>query len=560
MAFPRTRAASSIRRENLFPTMWPIPGWAHPEFVYAYDDWKQTRHAIAGEKEIKAESVVYLPAMESMDDGEYLAYLDRATYYNFSGQTLQALNGTIFRRNPVISGLPERMVDGLENISINNESFVGYSSGAATELLALGRVGVLLDLSATPSVTPKPYFVTYTAEHIVDWDHDRDPNTGRARLTRVALREVKLTAGNYSGERKYVAKYRVLELINGVYTQSLYEADNADADITDAYLISRHAPERRGVTLDFIPFTLFTPSMGTYGVEKSALYDIIRLNLSHYRSYAQLEQGRFFTGFPIYYAEIPQGAEGGMDYELAPSRVWEVPAGSKPGLLEFYGQGLAFLEKALDTKEHQAAALGGRIIGIRTGATSESNNSAKMAQLNEHATLLIASRALDKGFTELLRLWAWWSGLSKEEADKISVEFNKDFLFSDIGSREFRAIHALYKDGIIPIEVVYEYLKKALVIPDWMSLAELKKQLDTMDSFPHQPNIEAMHEGFPDKKTQLEQENLEDEQEMADEAADNADPAAGHKAGNRNNGAAAGRAPGGKPGRPPVKTNQPAKT
>lgn len=521
MATPLTSAItlSSVRRENLFPTLWPIPGWAHPEVVYYYPDWKLIRDAVAGEKEIKAETTRYLTRMEGMTDEEYLLFLDRATYYNFSGRTLGALNGTLFRRTPVISDLPPRLAPELEKISINDETFIAFASATSSELLSLGRVGVLVDLPDFPTVTPRPYLVSYTAEHILDWDLTRNAETGRNELTKVVLREVKLSDGNTAGERKYVARYRVLRLQAGVYTQELFESDTEHAELSPEFSRGVVVPTRQGAPLSYIPFVLLGSSTNAWTVSKPSLLDIAQLNLSHYRSYAQLEQGRFYTGFPIYWAEIPQGAEGGIDYQLGPSRVWEVPAGSKPGLLEFYGSGLKYLETALETKEQQAASLGGRIIGFRSGATSESNNAEKLKALNEQSMLLSASQTMDASFTLLLRIWAWWSGTPKEEADKITVEFNKDFLFSDIGSREFRAIHALYKDGIIPIDVVYEYLRKAFVIPDWMSVDEFKKMLDKMESFPNQVDVEAMMEGFPDRKTQLEQDNLEEERKDAKAAA-----------------------------------------
>lgn len=553
---------NTVRRENLFATLWSLPTWAHPEVVYYYEDWKLIRDAVAGSKEVKAENTRYLPKMETMTDTEYLAYLDRATYYNFVGQTRNALVGTIFRRQPVLTGVPARIEKDLDTIGIYGENFEAFATTVCNELLTMGRVGVLLDLNDKPTTEPKPYFTHYSAEHILDWDTVKGDD-GRMKLVRVVLREQHLTDGTTAGERKYVARYRVLTLENGVYYQEVFSSNTDHADISAEYSQGKITPMRAGETLSEIPFVLFSQSMGSFSVEKPMLYEIAQLNISHYRSYAHLEQGRFFTGFPVYYAEIPQGSDGGMDYELAPSRVWEVPAGTKPGLLEFFGRGLGHLETALDIKEQQAAALGGRIIGIRTGATSESNNTEKMKQLNEHAMLLAVSKALDVGFTRLLRTWAWWAGTAKAPADKIEIEFNKDFLFSDIGSREFRAIHALYKDGIIPIDVVYHYLKKALVIPDWMSEKEFKELLDKMDSFPNQPNVEAMMDGFPDKKTQLEQDNLEEENKKEEKRYKDmqdrmqsapAQPPGGPGAGSP------GAQPGQQVGRPPANPNQPAKT
>jgi hypothetical protein len=216
---------------------------------------------------------------------------------------------------------------------------------------------------------------------------------------------------------------------------------------------------------------------------------------------------------------------------------------------------LKFLENALDRKEQHAASLGGRMIGIRTSAVSESDNAVRMKELNEHSTLLNVSKALDAGFTHLVQWWARWAGASEDEAKGIDIEFNKDFVFDGIGSREFRAVHAMYKDGILPIEVVYEYLKKALVIPDWMDEKEFKKLLDKMESFPNQPDAEARFEGYPNMQSMIDDKNADKDREDATKAREEAAKMAA-KAPQQQPGAPAGG--NGTGGRPPAPA--PAKT
>lgn len=60
----------------------------------------------------------------------------------------------------------------------------------------------------------------------------------------------------------------------------------------------------------------------------------------------------------------------------------------------------------------------------------------------------------------------------------------------------------MYQDGILPIEVVYDYLKKAEVIPDWLELEEFKKLLASKNSFPNNPDAEANSRGFKRRKTE----------------------------------------------------------
>lgn len=517
-------APAVVRREQVAPELLGLPPWVHPGVAYNYTEWMLLRDAAEGEKAIKDGAKAYLPHMSGMDDEEYVGYLDRATYYNFTGRTIGAMNGTLFRRRPVLSGMPERFLERLKNVSSENHSLFDYCASVAQQIIHMGRVGVLLDLPRTPSTQPKPYFTTYKAEHILDWEVEK--RDGRDVLIYVVLREYKISTSRESVDRKLRVTYRTLHLGPNGYYQHVYQNPDGDADLVPEHKSAAIVPLRAGKPLDYIPIVIFGPQFNTPEVQKSPMLDVAQTNISHYRSYAELEQGLFYTGFPVYYAEIGQGAEGGADYELAPNRVWETPTGTKPGLLEFNGHGLKFLENALDRKEQHAASLGGRMIGIRTSAVSESDNVVRMKELNEHSTLLGVSKALDAGFTTLVQWWARWAGASETEANAIDIEFNKDFVFDGIGSREFRAVHAMYKDGILPIEVVYEYLKKALVIPDWMDEKEFKKLLDKMESFPNQPDVEARMEGYPDKKTQLEQENIEQDREDALEAQEEAAKAA----------------------------------
>ena len=512
------RAPVVARREQIAPELLGLPAWVHPSVAYNYANWLLLRDTADGEKAIKDGAKAYLPHMSGMDDEEYVGYLDRATYYNFTDRTIGAMNGTLFRRRPVLSNFPARFDERLKNVSSENHALFDYCTSVGEELIHMGRVAVLLDLPKTPSTQPKPYFTTYKAEHILDWEVEK--RDGRDVLVYVVLREFKMTTSRESTDRRLRAIYRTLHLGPDGYYQHLYQNPDGDADLTPEFKSAAIVPTRGEKTLDYIPIMIFGPQFNTPEVQKSPVLDIALTNVSHYRSYAELEQGLFYTGFPVFYAEIGQGAEGGADYELAPHRVWETPAGSKPGLLEFNGHGLKFLADALDRKEQHAASLGGRMIGIRTSAVSESDNAVRMKELNEHSTLLGVSKALDSGFTQLVQWWARWAGASEDEAKAIDIEFNKDFVFDGIGSREFRAVHAMYKDGILPIEVVYEYLKKALVIPDWMDEKEFKKLLDKMESFPNQPDAEARMNGYPNKQSEIDDENADKDREDAQKARD----------------------------------------
>lgn len=526
---PRARPNFKIESDAL-------PVWAHPEVKFWYDEWRTIRDMCEGERVVKDEGNRYLPMLEGMDNDEYQSYVERATFYPFTGRTASALSGSIFRRRETFEGLNEKFEPALETITRNGKPFLMFATYIAEEVIKLGRVGVLLDMPADESTTPRPYLTDYTAENIIDWDEAEID--GRLQLVRVVLREPRTIVNPVTGEKTMTAQYRQLKLTSTgrdrEYIQEVFATDDITKSIllTDAFKVSTIFPRVRGRALNYIPFYVFGSFESGLSIDKAPMQDIARLNVSHYRSYAHLEHGRFFTGFPIYYVEAPVGSsESEAEFQVGASRVWTTPAGAKPGILEMNGQGLKFLVDALDIKENQAAALGGRMMGVRTTAVSESDNMLKLSERNEQSVLLKITRSLDVGFTQVMRWWLTFLDITKEEAAKVSVEFNKDFLFDGIGAREFRAIHSMYKDGVLPIEVCFHYMKKAMVVPDWMTLEEFKKLLDKPDSFPNNADVEARREGFADAKSRDQEDLLvlekeldgENDQAARDDAATEAD-------------------------------------
>jgi len=497
------------------------PEFAHPDYAYWAPEWSMLRDTFLGEVEVKRKGEIYLPRLENQDPSEYQAYLDRAVFYNMVSRTVSGMIGTLFRRPAKFTGIPKRLENDLKRIGKANEPLELIVKLVAQEVLHIGRVGVLLDMDENG--TQSPYFATYIAENIVDWEtSDID---GRTVLTKVVLREIKISRSGDGQARQYFTSYRVCKLTPSLetptgfaYVQDVYESENADATISGEPTRST-TPRNRGVPFSYIPFVFFGPWTNAPDVEKSPVYDIATLNLSHYKSYAHLEHGRFFVGLPVYYVNV-NGASDKAEYHLGPSTVWEIQAGEKAGLLEFNGHGLKFLESALDQKEQQVSSLGGRLLGFRAGSTAESDNVAKTKERNEQSTLLNVSSTLDTGFTQLLQWWMLWQDVPAAEAEKAHVESNKDFLFDNISAREFRAVHSMYKDGVIPIDVVHDYLRRAEVIPDWLSLDELKTLLESENSFPMQPDAGARKRGYPNRQSEIDDENEDRDREHEGELQD----------------------------------------
>lgn len=507
----------SNSRTDVASLLMSYPAWVNPSVKYHHRDWIMLRDTFYGEREVKARGVEYLPKASGMDDDQYTLYKENATYFNMVARTVGALVGTIFRRNPKVSNLPVRLNDKIKNISKDNLSLRQFTLFVTNEVIHMGRVGVLVDKG--PDGGKDPYFAMYITESILDWTVEQID--GKDVLTQVVLLEVveRDETPLYSG-KEYISKYRVLRLVNGVYEQHIY-SPKPDGSAPDIYADPDEVvrPTNRGTPFNEIPFYFFGSMSNRPDIERSPILDICRMNLSHYRSYAQLEHGRYYTGNPIFWVSKGEG-EGAGEYFIGPSMVWEVGPGQKAGLMEFNGNGLKFLENAIAGKESHVATLGGRLIGIEARSTSESDNQVKMKNRNEHAVLLTATIGLDEGFSRALQFWARWADTPANIAKDISIEFNKDFLLKEVAAREFRAIQQMYQDGVIPIEVVFDYLQRAEVIPDWLDIDQFKRLLESEASFPNVADKEAWDAGFPDKKTELELEESEADRSSAERIAE----------------------------------------
>lgn len=473
----------------------------HPDYTYWAPHWETIRDAEVGEIEVKRKGEKYLPRQQTHDVNQYRSYLRRAVFYNMTSRTLNALYGTVFRRVPKVVGLTGKLDTLSKKITKEGMSLHLMTKTVVKEVLAVGRYGMLVD--AAPDGTGDPYVACYTAENILDWEMSEI--NGRWQLSKITLREIYYDReGGHFSQYQYNTRFRVLTLEEDtdgsyVYSQFIYEdtdhkANAPDMERTPDQIV---VPTVRGEPLDYIPFIIIGPFTNYPDVQKPPMMDIVSLNFAHYMSYAQLEQALFYTGSPIFVVQQESGTDEG-DYQVGPDTVWVLSEKEEAKLLEFNGRGLQHLENALRNKEAQIASIGGRMMPGSARGASESDNSLLMQERNEQTLLLNLADTVDEGVTQVLMWWADWNNASHAQIAKISFEVNRDFLIKDAGAREFRAIHQMYADGIIPVEVVYDYLKRSEVIPEWMEEDQYIALLQDSKQFPNMVDVLARMKNFPD--------------------------------------------------------------
>ena len=477
----------------------------HPDYTYWSQYWEMIRDAEIGEIEVKRKGEKYLPRQATHDVTQYKAYLRRAVFFNMTSRTINALYGTVFRRKPKVSGLNDkRLREASTRITKEGMSLHLLAKTCVKEVLAVGRFGTLVD--ASPEGKGNAYIACYTAENILDWQMSEI--NGRWVLSKVTLREIFYDRDSHWSPYQYRSRFRVLvleydeESDDFIYAQYVYidnEASTNQIPDLDSAPDDVITPTVRGEPLNYIPFQVFGPFTNYPDVQRPPIMDIVTLNYSHYMSYAQLEQALFYTGSPVFTVQQEDGSDPG-NYEVGPDVVWILGQNETANLMEFNGRGLQHLENALRNKEDQIASIGGRMMPGTTRGAAESDNALLLQERNEQSLLLNIADTVDEGMTQTLAWWADWNNASAAAIAKINFEVNRDFLIKDAGAREFRAIHQMYADGVIPVEVVYDYLRKAEVIPEWIDGDEYKVMLKDSKQYPNMVDVLARMQNFPDAK------------------------------------------------------------
>jgi Domain of unknown function (DUF4055) len=486
-------------------------GFLHPDYRQHKPDWNLIRDCVEGERRIKERGQEYLPPIG--EGGQtYTQYLQRAVYVNMVGRTISGLLGTVFRRPVKLLKKTQRIDKVVRNISLNGYDLHLFSKLVSREVLTTGRVGVLVDRPG-PAEEGTAYLTYYIADNILSWRTER--REGREVLVYVLLREVvehqaflgetSASDPRFHGRPETVlqARYRVLRLdAEGKYVQEVYQPQDTNTAMSlDSAPSQTITPSIRGARLDYIPFVIIGPESPTAAIQKSPVLDIATLNIAHYRTSAQLESGRYFTAIPVYWTNVKPGDEGG-DYTIGPSVVLELPPDSKLGIAEYYGSGLSHLAQSLLEKEQHISDLGGRVIHARAGESSMSDNAAQLKNINETSILTNLTESVSTGLTWAVRWLLAWEDF-EAEASTVTVKLNQDFKLLTIGARELRAVALLHQEGLLPIQEVFRVLQENEYVGEDVSEEEFVAMIENLENFPGQPDVEAMHEGFPDAQARL---------------------------------------------------------
>ncbi len=501
----------------------PLMDLAHPSYTESLNVWTRCRDATDGEDAVKNRSDMYLPKLSGDEDG-YPAYKKRAMYYNASERTVVGLVGAVFRKPAAIEGVLDEI--DLESIGPFHQPLEELMKEALREVLITGRIGLFVDApkaAENGDGKVKPFIQVYKAETPHNWMTEvlkEGEKEGELQLSRVVIKE---TANEFTVDDKFkldprpVDRLRFLYLNErGVYEVRVFERkrDGAEqgkgaTDSTTWLEIGEpfNPTKQGGKTFDELPFDFVGPNSLSPEVSKPPILDLVNVNLSHYRTSADLEHGRHFTALPT-----PWAAGFKMDgtFRIGSSYAWVTDnPNAKAGFLEFTGAGLLHLSNALEEKQALMAVLGARLLEEQKKAV-EAAATVRLRQSGEASVLASIANTLSTAFTKALKRVAEYRGLSGEN---ISVTLNTDFFDMPMDAPTLTAFVAAMQANAISWETYFYNVNKHELIPEGVTAEEERARIEAG----HPGATEGLN--FEDSEKE-EEEDIDNEEEEEEEEED----------------------------------------
>ena len=421
----------------------------HIQVEQSQSKWKLTRDCMKGPKAMRQAGLDYLPHPNATGDDaaqRYKDYAMRAIFTNVIKPTNDSMVGMAFRKPPLVE-MPTQLEYLIDNATGSGVTLEQLAKLTVSNLLITGRYGLLADYptveagqseAAVSAQGIQANIKTYIAESIINWETTNI--NGVNVLSLVVLKEdYMLAADKFSGTSHL--QYRVLELVDGLYTISLYRDGAIIGDPLEP-------KDSTGARLKFIPFVMAGAYANDPDVDEAPLYDIAEINIGHYRNSADKEEGLFLHSQPMLHLDI-----GDMN-----ATAWNeanphgVQVGARRGLITAGGGKASLLQTVADdaiSKEMSSKMENMKAIGARLVDNSGPAETATAAMLRHSGTNSVLTNVVQNASSalELVLLWAGSVFMGVNEAPVYQI--NDDFYDKQADAATIEASIKLYDRGVI---------------------------------------------------------------------------------------------------------------
>lgn len=455
------------------------PDVLHAQLADALPMMALTESCYKGEPAVSA----YLPNPspsyedEAVSLARYEVYKERANYYNVTRRTVQALVGMVFAKYPLIVA-PDRF---------QNKELTQTARKAVIQCLQKGRCGLLANYPVNDGVVSKqqlntlgyePKVTLYEAESIINW------RTVKDKLTLVVIRESYVTEDD-GFSIKTAEQLLVLRLTDGVATSQVIQNKDGAWLPLDVNVIR----QSNGSAFTEIPFVFIGAENNDADVDDSPLFDLAKVNISHYRNSADYEESIFIAGQPTlfvtgvtddwrdYYDGISISANGTeVQQQANPITLGSRTAhllGKNSTAILLQAQANMALYEAMVHKEEQMVALGAKLIDVNTSTKTATEANSDTAT-NTSILSTIANNVSD-AYSKALNYCCLFTG----DKSECIVTLNTNYSTNKMTPQERQQLIAEWQSGAIS----FKEMRDKLVEDEIATVEDVEQAQAEIDAF-----------------------------------------------------------------------------
>ena len=443
----------------------------HKDYENTLPDWDAVDDVCAGARKFKesAFSKGYLlrlnPNENSPRNNELnRGYLERAVLYPFVSYTLRALTGMAFSKSPKIELSPQ--LSYLEG-NADGEGVGLTQSMKATfrEVAKKGRELIWVDIEpngdGSRATTPRAFINRVSAKAFINWRNDM-----------YVIKESYGVMGEFSVE--YKDQWRVLRLIDGVYTVQIWRKDDTGFYQFGDDIIPT---DYKGNKFDTIPAICIGSQNNSLSVDEPPMLELTRISIAHFRDSADYQHASFWAG-------QPQGVMSGLTqiwldevlkigtdkaFAIGSSEILPLPEGG-----DFNYRQAAPNAMPMESMAHHKELI------MQMGAKlieKTSNNTRIDAASDAHAEHSVLSLILDnveQGYNHAMIWCSAVMGATKES----TIETNKDFISRNLTPQELQQTVESWMKGALPKSDMIAKLQRYGEINPDRTLEEVMDELE----------------------------------------------------------------------------------
>lgn len=459
------------------------------DYLQAATEWQLIRDFVEGERAVKVRGKAYLPDPNAVETGDeageiYKRYLQRASVFGATGNTVRTLIGAAFRKWPTLTLPP--LVEYLQSDADGNGvSIYQQSQKVSTSVFAIGRHALFVDypntdepasLADMQSGRIRANILSVKAEDVINWRVSRVGAVHQISL--VVFREsvdVDLPDG-FGYETVY--QYRVLRMQEGVYTQEVWRLDAQKVpQMTEGPFV---VTDGAGVPFSFIPFTFVGAENNDDTIDHAPVSGLARLNMKHYQVAADWYNALFYAGQPQpWMSGLDEGWRNWLNEQgfIVGSRaVIPLPAGGQFGFATVPAE--TAIQKEIKDIEARMVAIGARL--IQPGGAVKTATEAQGEQESTYSVLSLVIENVNEAYTQAIK-WAVMfmdrAGMGANVED-VNYRINTEFAVKSMDAQMVTAAVALFNSGQWPKSDLFTWLRKHELIDPEKTDEEIAEELE----------------------------------------------------------------------------------